>query len=612
MPQKRAISVDEARASLARGAEELASIKEVIDNQEVNDLIDTTLADIDTLTATRETVFSALLDGRHDEAVNLNENGAAGVPAADAQAESVVEALDEVSTLTTASTELIYKEGQASASTSRSIALVAAVLAALIGFGFAFYIARGVRNAARAVVARLESLTNNCAADLERGILAVESGDLTVDARSVTQKIPDPANDELGQAGKAINSMLDKMVSSIDSYNNMRHGLGQIVAGVRSNATSILANSDALKEASDQVAAASNQIALAINEVAESATILATTSQESSQAVERLAAGSEEMAANAASNATSATQSRSEAAEIGERIEGVANASDEVAKSAVDSRTAAEEGKGAVQRAVASMESIAEAVTRASQTVDQLGEYGQTIGDIVKTIDEIAAQTNLLALNAAIEAARAGEQGRGFAVVAENVRSLAERSSQSTSEIADLIARVQAGTREAVQAMAAGVKDVESGREITNEAGVALETIITSVNESSTQMQAIARDVRALGDAARRIVESADGMAVVATETASAAGEMAESTSKVTEAVLLVSATSEETSASAEEVSASTEELSAQSEELAATANQMKMYANELNDAVARFKLAADNAAKPANIGGDLPLQRAA
>ncbi len=254
------------------------------------------------------------------------------------------------------------------------------------------------------------------------------------------------------------------------------------------------------------------------------------------------------------------------------------------------------QGQQAVGQAVASMEAIAQAVERASKTINLLGEYGQQIGDIVKVIDDIAGQTNLLALNAAIEAARAGEQGRGFAVVAENVRSLAERSSSSTKEIAALIAKVQQGTREAVQAMAAGVKDVQAGREITSQAGTALESIIGSVQQSAVQMQRIAADVQGLASGAQRIVASAETIANLAEESARGAGDMALGTSRVSEAIIQVSATSEETSASAEQVSASTEELSAQSEELAATAGQMKDLAQALNEAAGKFRLESGRA----------------
>jgi methyl-accepting chemotaxis protein len=278
---------------------------------------------------------------------------------------------------------------------------------------------------------------------------------------------------------------------------------------------------------------------------------------------------------------------------MSERIQYVASASEMVAVSAEESRKAAQAGQEAVERAVASMASIADAVGRASGTVGELGEFGQQIGDIVKTIDEIAAQTNLLALNAAIEAARAGEQGRGFAVVAENVRSLAERSSQSTKEIADLIAKVQAATQEAVTVMAVGVKDVEEGRAVTQGAGEALDSIIASVRESAVQMQQIAKDVQDLSGGANRIAASAEPIATMAVESATAADSMALGTGRVTEAIIQVSATSEETSASAEEVSASTEELSAQSQELAATASQVKSVAEGLDRAVARFKTAA-------------------
>jgi methyl-accepting chemotaxis protein len=481
--------------------------------------------------------------------------------------------------------------GADAASSARLLLIGVTSVAVLIGLGIAFYIARSLAGAAKAVVSRLVSIQDHCLANLQSGMVGLANGDLTIMVAPVTPKIEKYTKDEVGQAAAATNDILDKMVGTIKSYNEARASLNQIVGGVRGNAASILSASEQLRESSDQMASATGQIATAINEVTRSAVSLSGLSQESAREIEQVAAGSQQLAAAAESNSGSAAESKSEAVRMNEQILVVSTAAGDVAKSADESRTAALAGQQAVKQAVASMESIAKAVGRAQRTVDQLGSYGQQIGDIVKAIDDIASQTNLLALNAAIEAARAGEQGRGFAVVADNVRQLAERSSQSTKEIAALIAKVQSGTEEAVEAMGLGVRDVEAGREITTRAGQALESIITTVQQSAVQMQTIASDVQSLAGGAQRIVVSAEAIAASASESATGAGEMARGTERVTEAIIQVSATSEQTSASAEEVSASTEELSAQSEELAATANQMKDLAQQLSNATARFKL---------------------
>ncbi len=477
----------------------------------------------------------------------------------------------------------------AKAASSRQWFLGVAALAAAAAFVIAFFLIRSITRPVEVIRKQLTSVESYDLAALRNGIAAVERGDLTVQATPVTQLVANPGTDELGQIERGINGMVTELRQTMAGYNAMREGLAEIVSGVGENAQSVLSAADQLQEASDQMAAATGQIATAINEVTRSTVSLSSLSQESAQEVEQVGAGSQELANAARSTAGSAAGSRTEANSMGDHIAQVATQSEEVAASASDSRQAAEEGQKAVMQAVASMEAIAKTIDRTSRTVDQLGEYGQQIGDIVKVIDEIAAQTNLLALNAAIEAARAGEQGRGFAVVADNVRTLAERSSQSTKEIAELISKVQSGTQEAVEAMAAGVKDVQEGREITTQAGEALKVIITSVQDATSRMQGIAKDVQGLSAGAERIVSSADEIAELAEATAAGAGMIAESATRVTGAIIQVSATSEETSASAEEVSASTEELSAQSEELAATASTMKELARKLNAAANRF-----------------------
>ncbi|MEO8540841.1 MAG: methyl-accepting chemotaxis protein [bacterium] len=501
-------------------------------------------------------------------------------------------ALAEMATILNDKAQNESADTAAAATTATNVGLAAVVTAALVAVAIGFLIARQIKRPIVAVAVSLSRLQGEDVTSLQKGIAAMSNGDLSIALSPVTEPIPNVARDEVGVAAQTVNLVIAQIAETMNAYNQSRESLGTLIGEVQEKAESLTVSADTLRGSSDHMASATSQISNAIDEVTRSAVNLAGLSQDSAREIERVAAGSQQLAATASSSADAASRSKVDAAEIGERISLVASASQEVASAAEQSRVAAQEGQTAVVQAVNSMESIATAVQRASRTVDQLGEYGEQIGAIVKAIDEIAAQTNLLALNAAIEAARAGEQGRGFAVVAENVRSLAERSSQSTKEIAELIAKVQSGTQEAVEAMAAGVKDVEAGRSITTQAGEALGSIIATVEQSAVQMQGIARDVQGLASGAQRIVLSAEQIATMAEESAGGANEMARGTTRVTEAIVQVSATSEETSASAEEVSASTEELTAQSQELAATANQMKDLAEALSNATARFKLA--------------------
>lgn len=122
-----------------------------------------------------------------------------------------------------------------------------------------------------------------------------------------------------------------------------------------------------------------------------------------------------------------------------EKSEAVSQASDIAYSTSVETAQIAKQGSDLLSDSVEVSVGISEKVKEASGKIQQLNTKSQSIEAIVSTIKEIADQTNLLALNAAIEAARAGEQGRGFAVVADEVRQLASRTSQSTSEIASVV-----------------------------------------------------------------------------------------------------------------------------------------------------------------------------
>ncbi len=149
-------------------------------------------------------------------------------------------------------------------------------------------------------------------------------------------------------------------------------------------------------------------------------------------------------------------------------------------------------GSNIVNQTIAGMDLISTQVGLTSKTIKALGIRSEQIGDIVRTIEDIADQTNLLALNAAIEAARAGEQGRGFAVVADEVRALADRTTRATKDISTMIKGIQQDTNEAIRAMGEGEHEVE--RDVTNshQSGKALEEILASINEVEAQIQQIA------------------------------------------------------------------------------------------------------------------------
>jgi methyl-accepting chemotaxis protein len=170
----------------------------------------------------------------------------------------------------------------------------------------------------------------------------------------------------------------------------------------------------------------------------------------------------------------------------------IARNCDVAARSSRHSTDAVSAGGVVIDETVAVMTTISQKVRGLATVIESLGRRSDQVGQVVGLINDIADQTNLLALNAAIEAARAGEQGRGFAVVADEVRKLAERTTQATSEIAQTITAMQTETREIVASIEESVKEVELGTQKTDQSKSFLGEIAAQIATVDAQINQIA------------------------------------------------------------------------------------------------------------------------
>jgi methyl-accepting chemotaxis protein len=263
---------------------------------------------------------------------------------------------------------------------------------------------------------------------------------------------------------------------------------------------------DSLSELIRQVNEAVQNTASSAMQISSTAEGLAAATQEQSAQADDVATAVEEMSRTITENAMSANKTAEVAKENG-RI--------------------AKEGGQVVTLTVNKMRDIAKVVKNSAENIQKLGESSKQIGEIISVIDDIADQTNLLALNAAIEAARAGEQGRGFAVVADEVRKLAERTTEATKQIAVMIKGIQSETEAAVNAMNKGNEEVNSGIELADKAGQSLQQILVSTQEVIDMINQIAAASEEQSATSEEISKNVTSISKVTAESAQHVEEVA-------------------------------------------------------------------------------------
>jgi methyl-accepting chemotaxis protein len=223
--------------------------------------------------------------------------------------------------------------------------------------------------------------------------------------------------------------------------------------------------------------------------------------------------------------------------EMAASVQEVARTAATTAEAARDADSEAQSGKKVVTEAVDAIDSLAQEVEKAAETLNSLESDIGNIGAIVDVIRGITEQTNLLALNAAIEAARAGEHGRGFAVVADEVRTLAARTQSSTHEIEEMVGRLQSGATAAVSVMNEGRVSAKTSVEKAACAGQALDTITAMITKMDEMSAAISSAANEQSQVAEDINRGIVNISQVAEHTADGARE----TSQAVETMSLLS-----------------------------------------------------------------------
>lgn len=212
----------------------------------------------------------------------------------------------------------------------------------------------------------------------------------------------------------------------------------------------------------------------------------------------------------------------------------VARHAQEAAGDADSAKHQAQDGAQVVTGVVKAIDEVAGQAATLKESMEELDKKSEDIGNVLSVIEDIADQTNLLALNAAIEAARAGEAGRGFAVVADEVRKLAEKTVQATTEVHKAVSGIQQGAKANVLATEAAVASVERSTELAGRSGEALEGIVSISDSTADRIRSIATAAEQQAAASEQINQSTIEVSRISSETEQAMVQSAEAIDKLT------------------------------------------------------------------------------
>lgn len=292
----------------------------------------------------------------------------------------------------------------------------------------------------------------------------------------LTQRIPVESNDDLGQLASSFNQVLNNLQQMIASVQKLSTDLGQESSHL---ARAAHENDEGVSRQTDSIA----MVATAINEM--------------HSAIEEVAG-----------NATRASQLTQDANDTGTR------------------------GAEIIHQSSQQVRQVADQAAQVVEAVQVLAKDSDNISTVLDVIRDIADQTNLLALNAAIEAARAGEQGRGFAVVADEVRTLAQRTQESTENIQKMITALQSGVGSVVNLMEVGSRQARDTEALSEQADSELQSILQGlahISDVNTSVASATEEQTQVVDEINRSITEVNDLAAAGAQRSQEIGSISQS-----------------------------------------------------------------------------------